>query len=55
MAETYPLSAALLDRARFFAGALELEWALAGVRERDVAMLLVHLGRARDAQPIGMP
>lgn len=55
VAETYPLSAALLDRARFFAGALELEWALAGVRERDVAMLLVHLGRARDAQPIGMP
>jgi aminoglycoside 2''-phosphotransferase len=53
MAETYPMSAALLDRARFFAGSLELEWALAGIRENDASMLLVHLGRARDIQSIG--
>jgi aminoglycoside 2''-phosphotransferase len=53
MAETYPMSVELLDRARFFAGSLELEWALAGIRENDVSMLLVHLGRARDIQPIG--
>jgi aminoglycoside phosphotransferase (APT) family kinase protein len=53
MAETYPMSVELLDRARFFAGSLELEWALAGVRENNVSMLLVHLGRARDIQPIG--
>lgn len=53
MADTYPMSVELLDRARFFAGSLELEWALAGVRETDVSMLLVHLGRARDIQPIG--
>lgn len=55
MAGAYPLSADLLDRARFFAGSLELEWALAGVRENDVSMLLVHLGRARDILPIGTP
>lgn len=53
MADTYPMSVELLDRARFFAGSLELEWALAGIRENDVSMLLVHLGRARDIQPIG--
>lgn len=53
MAATYPMSVALLDRARFFAGALELEWAVAGIRENDASMLLVHLGRARDLQPFG--
>lgn len=53
LADTYPMSVKLLDRARFFAGSLELEWALAGMRENDVSMLLVHLGRARDIQPIG--
>jgi aminoglycoside 2''-phosphotransferase len=46
-----PVEAAVLDRARFLAGALELEWAVNGVRTGDTSWLLVHLGRARDALP----
>lgn len=47
----YPFDQATLDRARFLAGALELEWALIGVQDKDPSMLLVHLGRARDSLP----
>jgi aminoglycoside 2''-phosphotransferase len=43
-----------LDRARFLAGALELFWALEGVRANDPSWLLVHIGRARDVLPIGV-
>jgi aminoglycoside 2''-phosphotransferase len=38
----------LRPRARFKALAIELEWALKGIRDSDPAWLLVHLGRARD-------
>jgi aminoglycoside 2''-phosphotransferase len=44
---------AALDRARFRAGALELWWARQGIRTADPSWCLVHLGRARDAMPIG--
>ncbi len=47
----YPFDQATLDRARFLAGAVELEWALIGVQNKDPSMLLVHLGRARDSLP----
>ena len=43
-----------LDRARFLAGALELSWAVEGVRASDPSWLLVHIGRARDALPLGV-
>jgi aminoglycoside 2''-phosphotransferase len=43
----------LLDRARFHAATLELRWALAGIRSRDPAWFLCHLGYARDAWPVG--
>ncbi len=49
----YPLPQDLLERARFLAGYLELEWALNGLRKQDQAWLLVHLGRARDCAPFG--
>lgn len=52
---TYPLDQATLDRARFLAGAIELEWALIGVQEKDPSMLLVHIGRARDCQALLTP
>ena len=55
MARTYPLDQATVDRARFLAGALELEWALGGVQGNDVSLLLVHLGRARDSRPLLAP
>lgn len=51
MHQTYPIPQATIDRARFYAGALELEWALGGVRSQDLSLLLVHLGRARDSMP----
>ena len=55
MHQEYPVSQATMDRARFLAGALELEWALNGVQAKDLSLLLVHLGRARDRQPTLTP
>jgi aminoglycoside 2''-phosphotransferase len=52
MHHTYPIPQATLDRARFLAGAIELEWALGGVQSQDLSLLLVHLGRARDGMPM---
>ena len=49
----YPAIAAHLERARFRAAYIELEWALKGVRTTDPAWFLVHLGRARDSRPFG--
>lgn len=43
-----------IDRARFIAGAIELIWALEGVRNKSIDWLLVHLGRSRDVKPIGL-
>ncbi|NLG72183.1 MAG: phosphotransferase [Chloroflexi bacterium] len=43
-----------LERARFRAGALEVWWALNGLRSGDPSWFLVHLGRARDAGPYGL-
>jgi aminoglycoside 2''-phosphotransferase len=55
MHQVYPISQATIDRARFLAGALELEWALNGVQSQDLSLLLVHLGRARDSLPVLTP
>jgi len=44
-----------LDRARFRAGALELEWALHGIRSNDASWWLAHIGGARDVMPLGKP
>jgi aminoglycoside 2''-phosphotransferase len=44
----------LIERARFWAGTLELQWALGGLRQpEDPAWFFVHIGRARDVLPIG--
>jgi aminoglycoside 2''-phosphotransferase len=44
-----------VDRARFWAGTLELQWALAGVRAREASWswLTAHLGSAKDVSPVG--
>lgn len=55
MHATYPLDQATLDRARFLAGAIELEWALIGIQQNDPSMLLVHIGGARDRQALFTP
>src|SRR5215213_1329096 len=53
MAKTYPEIENAIDRARFWAGTLELQWALAGLRTKNYWWNLVHLGGARDSKPIG--
>jgi hypothetical protein len=55
MHTVYPITQAKMDRARFLAGALELEWALNGVQAEDLSLVLVRLGRARDSQPMLTP
>ena len=55
MAKYYPAIRDGLDRARFWAGTLELQWALSGFRGRRAhwSWFTVHLGSARDVLPIG--
>jgi aminoglycoside 2''-phosphotransferase len=56
MAKFYPEVRGGLDRARFWAGTLELQWALSGVRGRSAgwSWFTVHLGGARDVLPVGV-
>lgn len=51
----YPTLKKVIDRARFWAGTTELQWALAGVHHKDTGLLLAHLGGARSVKPIGTP
>ena len=53
MAKNYPEIENAVDRARFWAGTLPLQWALSGLRTKDYWWNLVHLGGARDVMPIG--
>jgi aminoglycoside 2''-phosphotransferase len=53
MAKTYPEIENAVNRARFWSGTLELQWALAGLRTKNYWWNLVHLSGARDAKPIG--
>jgi aminoglycoside 2''-phosphotransferase len=55
MSRVYPSLNGFIDRARFFAGTLELRWGLAAIRTRDPAWFLCHLGYARDVGPMGYP
>ena len=43
----------LIERARFYTGQVELFWMLRGLRSTDRSWFAAHLGRARDALPIG--
>jgi aminoglycoside 2''-phosphotransferase len=54
MAKSYPEIEKAVDRARFWAGTLPLQWALGGLRTKNYWWNLVHLGGARDAMPIGL-
>jgi aminoglycoside 2''-phosphotransferase len=49
----HPDIAPALDRARFHAGTLELQWVLLGLRTDDRSWFVSHIGRARDMWPIG--
>ncbi|MGG6652107.1 UNVERIFIED_CONTAM: phosphotransferase, partial [Salmonella enterica subsp. enterica serovar Weltevreden] len=48
----YPRRAEHLDRARFWVGTLEWQWALAGLGGRT-EFAVAHLGGARDVFPVG--
>jgi aminoglycoside 2''-phosphotransferase len=50
MQTLYPESRRLMKRARFYAQALELEWALSGLTSGEAFWFLAHLGGARDLQ-----
>jgi aminoglycoside 2''-phosphotransferase len=50
-----PTLGAALHRARFRAAALELEWALHGLRTNDPGWWTAHIGNARDALPVMVP
>jgi len=56
VAKFYPEIRDGVDRARFWAGTLELQWALSGVRARNAgwSWFTVHLGSARDVMPVGL-
>lgn len=55
MEKSYPKLQNLIDRARFWMGTVELQWALAGVHHKDTGLLLSHIGGARPVKPIGTP
>jgi aminoglycoside 2''-phosphotransferase len=46
----YPGLALLMKRARFYAQAVELEWALSGITSGEAFWFTAHLGGARDLQ-----
>ena len=54
MTNTYPGMKDLLPRARFYAQAIELQWALLGVESGEYYWFTAHIGGARDIQnPFG--
>jgi len=54
MSHTYPAIRDALDRSRFWAGTLELQWLIGGLNSTDRSWFAVHIGRARDVLPIGV-
>ncbi|MFH7030329.1 MAG: phosphotransferase [Heteroscytonema crispum UTEX LB 1556] len=55
MESDYQILAKHIDRARFWVGTLELQWANAGLKYNDISLSLAHIGLAKDVQPIGKP
>lgn len=53
MEKDYPLLREVIDRSRFWAGTIELQWALAGMKYNDPSLSLAHIGLAREIQPVG--
>lgn len=53
MAKFYPEIREGVDRARFWAGTLELQWALRAIASENKIWFTVHIGGARDVLPVG--
>ena len=52
MSNEYPMLTTIFNRARFWASTLELQWALSGIKHKDISLSLAHIGLARDIQPL---
>ena len=52
MEPAYPTLRSYLDRARFMAGSVEVQWLLNGLRSNDPSWFAAHIGFARDVGPI---
>lgn len=46
--KVYPETYSYLKRARFYAETFELQWALSGIKSKDITWFLSHLGSAKD-------
>ncbi|MBW4619114.1 MAG: aminoglycoside phosphotransferase family protein [Cyanosarcina radialis HA8281-LM2] len=55
MKSDYPALPNIIDRARFWMGTLELQWALSAIEYNDISLSLAHISLAREVQPLGMP
>ncbi len=53
VSQHYPAIGSMIERARFWAGTVELQWVLGGIRTGDLSWFTVHIGHARDVMPIG--
>lgn len=53
MQSDYPMLPDVINRARFWVGTLELQWALAGMKYNDTSLLLAHIGLTKDVQLVG--
>jgi aminoglycoside 2''-phosphotransferase len=42
----------IIDRARFLAATLELQWATTGIEQNDASLLLAHIGGNREIEPV---
>jgi len=54
MGKFYPKIEQFIDRARFWAGTLPLQWALTGLRSGDLSWFTVQITGARDVMPVGI-
>lgn len=55
IARSYPALPGMIDRARFMAGTVDLQWALEGVQSGNCFGALGYVGCARDVLPFGTP
>lgn len=53
LARYWPVLEGMIERARFIAGTVELQWALEGIQNSDSFGTLGYVGSARDALPPG--
>lgn len=55
MQSDYLMLAEHIDRARFWVGTLELQWANRALKYKDISLSLAHIGMAKDIKLIGTP